>query len=440
MTALPCWDNEEGLSATQQPVIANSTNSMNIASILGGAGQALASRNYRVYWIGNAASIFGFWVHKLALGVLTWELTSSPLWLGLIGFGALFPSFILSPFAGALADRFGMRKIASFALIISGLGAGLLGFAVLLDIHTIELILVLTILQGIGLAFDLPARQGLVPILIDRSVLSSAIALNTTTFHLGATLGPGLFALLILYANIEWAFLLNGLTFFLFAYCLWALDLPPRPVKDLTGTTILSDMRDGIVYTATHPGIQALFVLAIFPHFLLRPFVDLLPGFSDVIFNRGADGVAVLAASFGSGSLICGLWLARRGRTHGLARISVFAICMGGLFMFGFAVTSLFWFAAFCLFMVGVCIIAFAVANQSLVQNSVDPAKRARVISLSTGMAVGLPATGALILGGLSENFGLQAPLAGAMVCGLIFWSWSSRRVLRHAKDLEADI
>lgn len=412
---------------------------MNLGRITGGAGQVLASRNYRIYWLGNSFSILGFWMHKLALGVLVWEMTSSPLWLGVIGFAALFPAFILSPFSGAVGDRFGMRKTAIFALLVAGTSAAVLGITVLMDMHNIWIVVLLTALQGIGFAFDLPARQGLVPILVDRPVLSAAIALNTTTFHLGATIGPGLFFIFAQFLNLEWAFLLNAASFYYFMHCLNSLDLPPRPVKDLTGTTLLTDMRDGLIYAWTDPGIRALFLMAIIPHLLIRPFVDLLPGYSDVIFQRGADGVAILAASFGLGSFVFGLWLARRGRTSGLARINVISILFCTIFLFGFATTGHFWFAAGCLFGGGVCIIAFAVANQSLVQNAVDPSKRARVISLSTGLAVGLPATGALILGLLSETFGLQAPLAGAMILGLVVWFWTSRGILKNAEELEKE-
>ena len=105
--------------------------------------------------------------------------------------------------------------------------------------------------------------------------------------------------------------------------------------------------------------------------------------------------------------------------------------------MFGFAATKVFWFAVPCLFVVGMSTIAFAVANQSLIQNAVDPGKRGRVIGLSTGLAVGLPAIGALILGSLGESFGLQLPVAGSMIIGILFWIWSARRVMRQASLLE---
>ena len=104
-------------------------------------------------------SILGFWVHKLALGWLTWELTSSPFWLGIVGFSALFPSFILAPFAGAISDKFSMRLVANYAIILSSVSAFLLGALVYLDATSIEIVCVLTLVQGMALAFDLPTRK-----------------------------------------------------------------------------------------------------------------------------------------------------------------------------------------------------------------------------------------------------------------------------------------
>ena len=88
-------------------------------------------------------------------------------------------------------------------------------------------------------------------------------------------------------------------------------------------------------------------------------------------------------------------------------------------------------------FGVGMSIIASAVANQSLIQNTVDPDKRGRVISLSTGLAVGLPAIGSLTLGALGEKFGLQAPVIVCMLIGIIYWSFAARGVMSQAPALE---
>jgi len=215
---------------------------MAIDSKFGGVGRALQNRNYRLYWIGGASSILGFWLHKLALGVLTWELTHSPLWLGIIGFSATFPAAFLAPFAGAIADRQGLRKTAMIALSASAIIAFITGLITYQGYMTIELLAVLVLVQGITLAFDLPSRQSLVHHVVQRDDLSSAIALNTTTFHLGAFIGPALFTLLNPIFGLSVAFFVNSFTFLIFVGCLAALRLEPRPPRTQDGSTIVGDM------------------------------------------------------------------------------------------------------------------------------------------------------------------------------------------------------
>ena len=288
---------------------------MKYTYIFGGVGRALSVKNFRIYWVGNLISILGFWVHKLALGWLTWELTYSPFWLGAIGFATLFPPFVLSPFTGAVADRFGMRRIAYYALGLSFCSASLLGFLVSFDLVTINLLFLISCLQGTALAFDLPARQGLVNLLIERADLSSAIAINTTTFHIGGFVGPAIFALVVRYLELEWAFFLNAATFLFFLYSLRLLKI--EDVKKDLSEGLLKDILDGVHYLLGHAGIQSLFLLSLVPHFLIRPFIDLLPGFSVEIFDRGTDGVAILAGAYGLGALLVGFVLALRGKVSG---------------------------------------------------------------------------------------------------------------------------
>ena len=410
---------------------------MKIHGVFGGIGKTLGVRNYRYYWIGSFISILGFWIHKLALAWLTWELTKSPFWLGMVGFAALFPSFIFSPFSGALADRFGMRLVAYYSIVASGLLALLLGILVSLEMATIEIVFVLTFLQGTGLAFDLPARQGLVNLLVKKEDLSSAIALNTTTFHIGAFIGPAIFGFLLEFLSIQWVFYANALTFLVFTLCLRELNISELKNLSTPIHKITEDIREGIYYLLGHTGIRSLFILAIIPHLFIRPFVDFLPGFSEEVFYRGADGFAILASSFGLGSLLLGFLLAVRGKTQGLAKIYIYSALSALIFLLLFAATNIFWFAVTCVFAVGVSIIGCTVSSQSLIQNAVDPDKRGRIISLSTGMAVGLPAIGALVLGSLGEKFGLQIPFVTFMLIGIFYWILAARTVVPNSDMLE---
>ena len=408
-------------------------------SRFGGIGRALQNQNYRYYWMGGALSILGFWLAKLALGLLTWQLTHSPLWLGIIGFLATFPAAFLAPFAGAIADRHGLRKVAMFALLVSALNAFVTGFLTFQELMTIELLAVFVLIQGITLAFDIPSRQALVHYIVPRGDLSSAIALNTTTFHLGAFVGPGVFALLNPFLGISFAFFVNSAAFVVFAICLRAIKLEARPPREKNGSTIRGDMIEGIRYTFNHPGIFALLSLTASAHLLIRPYIDLLPAFSDLVFKAGEGGFAVLAGVSGLGSLVGGIWLAIRGKNEGLTHFLTLAILGSSLSLFIFAATDIYLLGLASMAVLGFCLITIAVASQSLIQNAVDPTKRARVISLTSGIAVGFPALGALILGSFGNIFGVQAPvLVGAGLC-ITYWLWASRGLQLQSNLMEAD-
>ena len=147
-----------------------------------------------------------------------------------------------------------MRLVAYYSIVASGLLALLLGILVSLEMATIEIVFVLTFLQGTGLAFDLPARQGLVNLLVKKEDLSSAIALNTTTFHIGAFIGPAIFGFLLEFFSIQWVFYANALTFLVFTFCLRELNISELKNLSTPMYKITEDIREGIYYLLGHTG------------------------------------------------------------------------------------------------------------------------------------------------------------------------------------------
>ena len=167
--------------------------------------------------------------------------------------------------------------------------------------------------------------------------------------------------------------------------------------------------------------------------------MELLPGFVDNVFGRGAQGLAWLVSVTGLGAMCGGFWLAQRGQVMGLTRQVVIHTLVLGLSLVGFAATNLFGFALLCLFVTGFAMIVVGVGEQTLLQNAVDPAMRGRVMSLYGMIGRGAPAIGALAMGGLSETMGLQAPvIGGALIC-VLFWFWASRRQEAMTGALEKD-
>jgi MFS family permease len=303
---------------------------------------------------------------------------------------------------------------------------------------TVHLLLVFALLQGIFFSFDFPVRHSLVPDLVPRSELSSAISVNTALFYVTSFIGPVIGGFIIAHFGIAPAFLFNIGSLICFIFILRAMRLI-RESHAGSERSFGYDLIDGFRYVFTHPAIRLLFVLGLACHVMMRPYYDLLPAFADRVFDRKIDGLTILAAASGLGGLVGGVGLAVRGRMRGLTRSYIWSMVGSALCLAAFGLVSDFWLAVGLLVPVGVGLVISGIASQSLVQNVVDPAKRARVVGLSASFATGAPAIGALILGWLGELFGMGPPLAvTALLCAAVTLA-AAPKLLRMKRVMEED-
>ena len=407
--------------------------------LLGGVGRALSSRNYRFYACGHIANVHGWWGNRLGIGWLTWELTGSAAWLGIVAFAGMIPVSLIAPFSGALADRYGHRRMAITAGMAGGLVTLALGVLALAGLMTVPLLLALSVLQGLLFGIEFPARQALIPQLVDRANISAAVAFNATTFQVGAFIGPVLAGLLITGFGAGASILLFAFTNYWLAAMIFLIRHAHVPAADRGAGGMLSEIRDGFLYLAGHPSLRLLFVLSFTSGILMRPYVELLPGFSADVFARGAEGLAALNAAAGLGALSSALFLVYRGRTKGLVAIMSIGAVAASLLLALFTATTLFPLALAILAFASMMLLATHVGTYSLIQNLTDPAMRGRVISVNVAISVGGPALGALLMGWVAELLGLRLALAAsAALAGLVFVSVLPS-IRRRAREMEAD-
>ena len=156
---------------------------MIVVNPLAGFMRAMRHRDYRLYTIGSVTSLVGTWVQRVALGWLTWEITHSYAWLGIIAFADLFAMMIFAPIAGDLADRMDRLRLSIWAQV------GMLGQATVMFIiyysgyATIWVVFALTILLGIMHAYHSSARLALVPNKVPHEDLVPAIAIDSIIFN-----------------------------------------------------------------------------------------------------------------------------------------------------------------------------------------------------------------------------------------------------------------
>jgi len=155
---------------------------MSIASLLGTPLVALPLRNpnFGIYSAGSAVSLVGMWMQRIAIGWLTWEMTKSGLWLGIVAFADFFPVLLIGPIAGAAADRWDRLRVVKTSQTISLVQATAL-FALTASGHiNIGLLVALSAFQGVVVAFNQPARLALVPSLVAERDL---IATGSSDYH-----------------------------------------------------------------------------------------------------------------------------------------------------------------------------------------------------------------------------------------------------------------
>jgi predicted MFS family arabinose efflux permease len=398
--------------------------------------RAFAQRNYRIYASGNGISLIGWWLQRIAVGWLAWTLTHSGTWLGLVSLADFLPVLFLSPFAGVLADRRDRVWIIRLSTLTGCAQATLLAILVWTDWITIEILFTLVLLLGIASALAQPARLALIPTLVDRGSLPSALAINSVIFNLARFVGPAIAGVLIAEIGTAVAFAANAVSYIAFQISLALLrDLPPQPVVERQNAIQASV--EAYSYASRHPGIGPMLLLFVVTTIGTRGFIELFPGFADSVFDRGPQGLAMLTSTVGLGAIFGGVWMVLRPGIGGLAAVVVGHSLLMSLAILAFAATDQFYVALPCVFVAGAAMTITGTGAQTLIQAAVDARMRGRVMALYGMIFRAGPAVGAVLIGSASETLGLRLPLAiGAVVSG-VFWLLTRLRHKQLAAALE---
>ena len=374
---------------------------------------------------------------RTAVGWLTWELTESTSWLGIVAFADLVPMVLFSILAGAIADRLGLMRIVKLSQILAGLVAALFAALIFTDLITIEAVVVLSVLFGASEALGHPARMAAVHAMVDRNDLSAAIAVGAAAFNASRIVGPAIAGGLILLTGTGFVLALCALIFLAFYLLLRTIHIVETATGQKLSLELFVDIWRGFVYVYRHPGIRFLMTLMFATSFFVRPVIELMPGVSGQVFDMGPAGLSLLLSAIGAGALGASLWLARRGEMAGLTGLVVVSMLGTGVALMAAMVLDSIWIAAAFLVVVGAFMLTGNVSAQSLIQNAVDSDVRARVLGLYIVVAHGLPAVGAIIMGWIASHAGLQATIGGGAAFMILVWLWSRSRRDGMAQRLE---
>jgi MFS family permease len=382
-----------------------------------GTFAALASPNYRRYWIGLVLYVLGHRAEYVTFAWMVWEVTQSPLYLGYLGLAQGAPLVVFQLFGGVLADRVNRLRLLIVTQTLTALTlAAAFGLGVA-GLPRVELLLTLAALSSTFRAFDEPTRLSLIPQLIDRERLPNAIALGSMPWQAGRMIGPSITGVLIAAFGGTVGFGLAAAASFAALAFYSRLRLRDDPSQS-GGERMVHQLVEGLSYVAHNFVFAALIALALFNAVFGLSYVTLLPIFADVYFAGGSVVYGLLQAAHGTGAFVGTLVIASI--AHVIRRpgpvLLVAAVGMG-LSLIAFALSPSMAVALPMLLVIGFTNTFYLTQVSTFIQQHVPDRLRGRVLSLYS-LCWNLLPLGGLIGGALAAAVDARFAVAfgGAMV------------------------
>lgn len=376
---------------------------------------ALKYRNYRLWFMGQLASLVGTWMQTTAEAFLIFQFTHSPAYLGYVTFASGIPTLLML-YGGVIIDRMPRRNLMVITqtsmMILAFILAGLAFTGLAQAWH----ILLLAFLLGIVNAFDAPARQSFVVDLVGQEDLTNAIALNSTMFQSATVVGPAVAGLTYAAFGPAWCFTINGISFIAVIVALLLMQIKPRTVRP-RATSAQQEMIVGLRYSMKHPIIRTLVAIVGMTGLFGIVYVTLFPAWAVTILHGDAATNGWLQSARGFGALLGALTIAVLGRFKWRGRLLIIGTFVFPSTLIAFAVVNWLPLSMAVLAATGWGFLITANMAGTLLQTLVPEELRGRVTGFYSLMAFGSVPLGALAGGAMAEWVGLPLTIiAGATV------------------------
>jgi MFS family permease len=368
---------------------------------------AFRSSKFRLYWIGHLISIAG---SQMQLWAIYWHLrtlSDQPVIISGIGLARFLPIIFLSLIAGVAADRFNRRKMTIVTQICLGLVAMILGLMTAWESISIWLIFGLMIVQSVAVAFDIPARQALIPSLVQREDLASAYSLTSIASKVGGILGPGISGIVIAYFGLQWVYWINAVSFLAVIFALVAIgDIPSINLStSTTFKTTIGDIREGINFIKNSPVIFSAMILDFFGSFFSSA-NTLLPFVARDILHVGPIEYGWLSSSQSIGTLLIGLYISQKQNLKRQGMTIAISVVLFGMATILFGLSTSFWLTMLALILIGFFDGWSSIIRNTLRQLLTPDEMRGRMMSITQIFFKGGPQLGEVESGLVAQLFG----------------------------------
>lgn len=382
----------------------------------------LRHREFRWVWLGAMGSSIGTWMEGVAVQWVMAEKTESTVMLGVLAVAQLGPVLLLGLPGGLVVDRVDRRRM----LLLTQAGmmaiAGLLAAASAAGWATPEVLIGLSLVNGVVTAFNAPAWQTLSPRLVPRYELPKAIALMGMQFNLARVLGPAIAGVLLARWGPTLLFVVNALSF-VGVMAAVAATAPAPPTRGAARTSPWQEVREAVGFVRRHAGLRQVMLSMWLLSMLAAPFQRMLPLFVSEVYHAEEATYGALLSAVGAGAVLGGLTLGRLPGWYPRHHIIPLSLLIAGSMMTLFCAIDDPWWGAATTVVAGFFWLWSFSSMMTSVQLLAPEAMRGRVLALFNVTMFGAMPLGSVlsaILGDwLAEFFGGGPGLAVQLGVGL---------------------
>jgi len=295
--------------------------------------------------------------------------------------------------------------------------ASIIAISIFLEIVTIYHLIVASVAQGIMWAFLVPARQSLIPDLVEKKLTVNAIALSGSGMALMTFLGPGIGG--FLYELFGPGFVYIFICLLFVAALISNQFLPNTFVGSKKNDSRVKQIKEGIVYIKKNNILTWLLLIAMITTILTMPLRNLMPVLMDELFSKGADAVGLMLSIIGLGSLVGSLVFAglKKG-VRGFALIG--SLLISGIAILITSLSGIFILILLMMFFIGIGDAGRRSLNNALLMEEADPEYRGRVNGVYT-MNFGLMPLGTIPIAAIASVYGIDIAFLGSSLLLIIF-------------------
>lgn len=375
------------------------------------AFRALRHRDFRLLWLGQIISVTGSQMQSVAIHWHVYLLTSSPLALGLVGLSKGVPIIVCSLIGGVVADVADRRRLMIATQSVMLISAALLTVFTVGGLKVAWPIYLLTGIASGATAFDIPARQALMPMLVPAKDFPNAVSLGLIVFNVAMILGPSIAGFLLASHGPAFIYGVNALSFLavIIALILMKTSGSMSPEEEKATRVGFGALKEGLRFVWKTPIIVQTMTLDFVATFFASANA-LLPIFAKEILQVGAAGFGFLNAAPAVGAVVTGLVMARVGNFRNQGKLVVGSVAIFGMATVAFGLSRIFWFSLLMLAVTGAADTVSTILRQTIRQLATPNHLRGRMTSINMVFFMGGPQLGELEAGLLASLF--RAPFS----------------------------